>query len=391
MPTTSRQRPEWADDLLDLAAQEATGRVVVVASSGEHGWIYLRDGSLSGVSAAIRRPLLSRRLTAFQVMSADDVRRILQAIRQEPGTRLIDVLVNQRLVPITFIESYLRNMMAEQLGAMLASGLVQVRYEPGRVQRVSPLLMSVHEVMATATAVPYTFPRDMVDQVMIASPGAHRDATPVHQAMLLASDGHRRPVDVADLCGLTAAETLQLIGELQQLHVLQLVPDTDHQQWREATGVDTLSLAPAPEPTPDEIAAEPDVLTLPAGPPIAPPATVSPGIPAAASHPATIDAPPPPMPQPFAPEPVEMEPAAEPQIQRIGAQDRRDALSVLKGLTDAAAKDAASEEPSAAPAHEPQAEVTTTSPRVWGNRQGRPANPMESGDVLRELKSLGDY
>ena len=73
MVTGPGPRPSWADELLDLAAQEATGRLVVLSSAGDEGWVEFRDGELVGVSAASRRPLLARRLTAFGVMAAPDV------------------------------------------------------------------------------------------------------------------------------------------------------------------------------------------------------------------------------------------------------------------------------------------------------------------------------
>ena len=386
MPTPSRQHPSWADDLLDLAAQEATGRVVVVSSTGEHGWLHLRDGALTGVSAATRRPLLSRRLTAFEVMSGDDVRKALDSIRQQPGVRLVDILIDQRMVPSAFIESYLRNTMAEQLGAILNSSVAEVRYEPGRVQRVSPLLMGVHEVLATAAAVPFMFPDDIRDHLMQAVAGAQGGPAPIHRSVLTASDGHRRPVDVADLCGLTAAETLQVIAELQQHSALELTADPEHDQWHGVTGDETLSLAPAT----GELVAEP---VRPSLPPSTEPETLT--LPAAAAiHPRTppIDAPPPPMPavKPFAPAPVEPEIESDPVPAGRGSNgNRREALSALKDLTDAVLADSQSEA-GPPPAHEPQAEVTTTSPHVWSTRPVRPANPMESGDVLRELKSLGD-
>ncbi len=241
MPTEPRRAPPWADDLLDLAAEEATGRLVVVVDAGEEGWIQLRDGSLSAVSAATRRPLLSRRLTAFEVMTSDQVRAAMATVRQTPGAHLLDLLIHDRLVPEAFVVGYLRNTMAEQLGAIMAGGATEVRFEPGRVPRVNPLLLSVHEVLATATAIPHTFPDDIADLVLRATTGSPPELAPIMRSVLAAADGRRRPVDVADACGLTAAETIQVINELSRKKLAELVAGTEHSSWGEA-GV--LSLGP---------------------------------------------------------------------------------------------------------------------------------------------------
>lgn len=385
MPTEPRRAPPWADDLLDLAAEEATGRLVVVVDAGEEGWIQLRDGSLSAVSAATRRPLLSRRLTAFEVMTSDQVRAAMATVRQTPGAHLLDLLIHDRLVPEAFVVGYLRNTMAEQLGAIMAGGATEVRFEPGRVPRVNPLLLSVHEVLATATAIPHTFPDDIADLVLRATTGSPPELAPIMRSVLAAADGRRRPVDVADACGLTAAETIQVINELSRKKLAELVTGTEHSSWGEA-GV--LSLGPPAGPAMDvplprtHTSPDPES-TRPAGPvayPATPAASAVPKAPAAAA---------PPVITPFAPAPVEPEPEP-PARTRSVPEDRREALSALKSLTEAVAADAEPPVPHVPAVKEPQSEVTTTSPRVWANRPTRPANPMESGEVLRELKSLGD-
>lgn len=390
MPTEPRRAPPWADDLLDLAAEEATGRLVVVVDAGEEGWIQLRDGSLSAVSAATRRPLLSRRLTAFEVMTSDEVRAAMATVRQTPGAHLLDLLIHDRLVPEAFVVGYLRNTMAEQLGAIMAAGATEVRFEPGRVPRVNPLLLSVHEVLATATAIPHTFPDDIADLVLRAAAGPPPELVPIMRSVLAAADGRRRPVDVADACGLTAAETIQVINELSRKKLTELVAGTEHSGWGDA-GV--LSLGPPAGPAMDVPLPRTDTApgtgaTRPAGPaafpaaPAAPAAAAAPNAPAAAAvAPETIT--------PFAPAPVETEPAPSARTRSL-PEDRREALSALKSLTEAVAADAEPPVPHVPAVKEPQSEVTTTSPRVWANRPTRPANPMESGEVLRELKSLGD-
>jgi len=205
------------------------------------------------------------------------------------------------------------------------------------------------------------------------------------RSVLAAADGRRRPVDVADACGLTAAETIQVINELSRKKLAELVTGTEHSSWGEA-GV--LSLGPPAGPAMDvplprtHTSPDPES-TRPAGPvayPATPAASAVPKAPAAAA---------PPVITPFAPAPVEPEPEP-PARTRSVPEDRREALSALKSLTEAVAADAEPPVPHVPAVKEPQSEVTTTSPRVWANRPIRPANPMESGEVLRELKSLGD-
>ena len=381
MPTEPSRRPTWADDLLDLAAEEATGRLVVVTDGGEEGWIQLRDGSLSAVSAAARRPLLTRRLTAFEVMTGDDVRVLMDRVRQTPGARLLDLLIHERLVPEAFVQGYLRNTMAEQLGALLHQPVVEVHFEPGRVPRVNPMLLNVHEVLATAAAIPHTFPPDIADLIVQTTVGRQPELVPIMRSVLAAADGHRRPVDVADSCGLTAAETIQVLTELTRQRLVELVADVEHGQW----GDGILSLAPPAGPAMASPAAAagqfPPATSRPS-------AAANPRAPAAAS--AAAAAPAPPVIKPFAPAPVEPEPPEEVVVVRSAPESRREALSALKNLTEAVAADAEPPVPHVPPVKDPQSEVTTTSPRVWANRPVRPANPMESGDVLRELKSLGD-
>ncbi|MFN8125195.1 MAG: hypothetical protein U0R64_01600 [Candidatus Nanopelagicales bacterium] len=356
----------WAEGLLDLVVQEATGRVVLSGSAGEYGWVYLRDGLLSGISAGARRPLLAQRLAAFAALPPVQIDQALAAVKRQPGLRLLDLIVAERLVPQGFVETYLRNVMAEHLAVLLHGPPAQLRLESGRVQRSAPLLLDPHEVLSLALVVPYAFPDEVAEHAMTASGNDYSAAATIHQSVLAVSDGRRRPVDVADECGLTAGETLQVIAELQQHGALELTP----------SGAATWS----------------DPLAGPPPPPAATPPTLPP--PRAATPPPVAAPPPRPEPEPtaepvvtpFAPEPVEEEPTVRPP--RSG-ESRREALNALKNLTDALVDPDSAPAPGPAETPSPQAAVTTTG-RVWSVRPQRPADPMESGDVLRELKSLED-
>ena len=359
MSSPTRSRPKWTDELLDLAAQEATGRLVVSGEAGASGWLYLRDGLLCGVSGAARRPLLSRRLVAFGVLDADRVAAELIRARSRPGVRLVDLLVADRLASDLFIETYLRNSMAEQLSAMLNAPSAGVSYEPGRVQRTGPLMVATQDVLATALVAPHEFPAELTAVALSASGTDPKGLLTIHRAVRSASDGRQEPLEVAESCGLTTAEMIQVISDLRQAGALTLRPMTAPDARRGMAPPPPVSVAmapppespPAAEPLPEVATAAPeDVIVL----------------------------------RPFAPAPVEPDVDAEP-AQR-GPHERREALSALKNLTEGLTDSAP-----APPSHEPQAEVTTTAPpRAWNTRTQKPTDPMASGDVLRELKSLGE-
>lgn len=387
VPKAIGQRPEWADELLDLAVQEATGRFVVASCSGEYAWMWLRDGQLSGVSAAARRPLLSRRLLAFRILSPDRVEQALESIRYAPGQRLLDRVIQDRLAPPSFIDAYVRHVMAEQMASMLHTSVDDVSFEPGRVQRVSPLLLGVHEMMVAAAATPFVIPTEIAEHVMTALHADFPHSYAIQRAVLAASDGRRRPVEVADECGLTAAEMLQVIADLEQHGALELTAGPERDNWMAVSQEEAPAIAPAGPPR------EPAVPVLDAPP--APTEPVHAEVPPPAPVPAPRAESPPPDPRDRAP--IEPDPVAPPTPEPPPHDDfvtlpeatpasRRDAMSLLASLTDSIS--------SAPPEHpepvEPQAEITTTSRApVWTTRQTRPSNPMESGEVFRELQSLG--
>lgn len=392
MPKSIGQRPEWADELLDLAVQEATGRFVVASRSGEYAWMWLRDGQLSGVSAAARRPLLSRRLLAFRVLSPDRVEQALASIRTQPGQRLLDRVIQDRLAPLSFIDAYVRHVMAEQMASMLNTSVDDVSFEPGRVQRVSPLLLGVHDMMVAAANTPYVIPDEIAEHVMAASRTDFPHSYAIQRSVLAASDGRRRPVEVADECGLTAAEMLQIIADLGHHGVLELTAGPERDNWMDVAWEEAPQI-PAPAAAVPVIEAapvtpEPLVAARPPDPP--PPANEHPHL-EVPPPPLAAPSPPEPQPQPQPPE-TEAVTAAEPRdddlvtLPESTPASRRDAMSLLASLTDSTGTDDPPPEPHA----EPQAEVTTTSRApVWTKRQSRPNNPMETGEVLRELQSLG--
>lgn len=391
------RRPEWADELLDLVVQEATGRFVVASRAGEYAWMWLRDGQLSGVSAAARRPLLSRRLLAFRILTQDQLEKALAAIRDQPGQRLLDRVIQDRLAPLSFIDAYVRHVTAEQMASMLHTSVDDVSFEPGRVQRVSPLLLDVHDMMAAAAVTPFVIPDEIAEHVLTATHPDFPHSYAIQRAVLAASDGRHRPVEVADLCGLTAGETLQIIADLEGHGVLALAAGPQRDNWMDVSAEEPAALDAAPAAAEDE--AVPVIEAAPPTAPAAPPPAPAEAEPVPAAEPK-----PEPGPEPaaepehtarpsFPPPAADEHPVAGPEqpeelvrLPEPSPASRRDAMSLLASLTDSIAA-----EPTPPPTPEPQAEVTTTSRApVWTSRQSRPNNPMESGEVFRELASLGD-
>jgi hypothetical protein len=305
----AQQRPLWVDDLLDLASQEATGRVLIAAPIGDRAWLWLRDGLLTGLSAAMRRPLIAKRLVAFQQLSSANVTKALESIRTQPGARLLDVLLSDRLVSEEFVVDFVRRTMAEQMSSLLHSGVVDVVFEPGRTQRLSPVLMETLDIVNLGMSVHYRIPDELARVALFADATDFPDARPIDQAFLSACDGHRRPAEVGDSCGLTFSETEDLVRRLADLDVLQLL----HPQSRAAEWTET-RLFPAPAP-----AAPLPVEPLPAPPAPAEPAPVEP----APVQPAPVEQAPveekPVEQKPVADAPTETPPADVPPAQRVPA------------------------------------------------------------------------
>lgn len=256
MSTPLTSRPAWADELLDLCAQEATGRLLVRSAEGEEGWIEIRDGSLAGASAAGRRVLLGRRLTSFGVMSAADVSQILSSLRDRRGQRLLDVVLQDRLVPEDFVADFLRNSLAEQLGAMTGYRDATHHFESTTVPHV-PVPVDPHDAVADALTGSHLFPDEMGDAAVRALSSGAADVPPVYQAVLAAADGRRRPVEIADECGLTVAEAVVALTDLRNRNLVDIVDRSLVGAWQ-IPGADPVPAAPPAGPAVTPFAAPPN-------------------------------------------------------------------------------------------------------------------------------------
>ncbi|MCP4504846.1 MAG: hypothetical protein GY826_00425, partial [Fuerstiella sp.] len=223
MPDSHQQRAPWLEQAFDLAAQEATGQLVIVSPNGDHSWLWLRDGQLTGVSAPARRPLLAQRLVSFGVLDSRTTAKALANAREHPGIRLIDIVMTENLAPEAFLLDYLLASAAEQMRQIQESGVRESRFHPGRTQRLSPLLLDLHDVVATAQSSEQHIQPEIAELAVSALP----DAIPtskIHESLISASDGHRTPIQIADYLGLTIQEISSLLSQLVADGSVEMIP-----------------------------------------------------------------------------------------------------------------------------------------------------------------------
>ncbi len=237
MPERHQQRAPWLEQAFDFATQEATGQLVIISPNGDHSWLWLRDGQLTGVSAPARRPLLAQRLMSFGVLDSRTTAKALASAREHPGLRLIDVVMAENLAPETFLLDYLLASAAEQMRQIQDSGVRESRFHPGRTQRLSPLLLDLHEVVSAAQSSEQRIQPEIANLAVSALP----DVIPtskIHESLISASDGHRTPIQLADFLGLTIQETSSSLTQLVADGSVELV------------SVENVNLTPADEVLP---------------------------------------------------------------------------------------------------------------------------------------------
>ncbi len=225
MPDLQHQRTPWLEQAFDFATQEATGQLVIVSPNGDHSWLWIRDGQLTGVSAPARRPLLAQRLVSFGILDSRTIAKALATAREVPGTRLIDVILVENLAPETFLSDYLLATAAEQMHQIQDAGFRESRFHPGRTQRLSPLLIDLHDVAASAQTDTHRIRPEIADLAVSAL--SHDSVTStICQSLMSASDGHRRPIQIADHLGLTIQEISTLLDQLVADGAVEIVAPT---------------------------------------------------------------------------------------------------------------------------------------------------------------------
>ncbi|MDZ7576801.1 MAG: hypothetical protein U0904_01280 [Candidatus Nanopelagicales bacterium] len=213
MHPNSDQIATFENELLDLVAQGASGRLIISGPDGDTGWVWLRDGHVCGVSSACRTPLLAARLAAFGVLSRAQIANALSATRTSPGTRLIDVLLSKRGVPEDFLTEFATATAGEHLAVALRQGVSSTRFENGRLPQTSTLLLPAMRVLEQAARY-----RDAAQprqsRLLAVDTGAHEGLVTIQQAIVSSCVGDVDTVGIADRCGLTILEAVELVEPL---------------------------------------------------------------------------------------------------------------------------------------------------------------------------------
>lgn len=199
---------EYEDTLLELSAQDASGRLLLSGADGHYGWVWLRDGSVSGASGPGPRPLLANRLLTFGMMPRARIAKLIAETRARPGARLFDMIMSHQMVPSEFLMDFVAEATAEQLLHVNTMGVKGVAFENGRIQRAGPILVATHRVIDAAHQQRTEIPDLPGDALFIASDPAVSLPDPVSRAIAARSDGNRSARQLADACGLTLNETL---------------------------------------------------------------------------------------------------------------------------------------------------------------------------------------
>ena len=223
---------QFEDLIAELAMQDASGRLLIAGADGNHGWIWLRDGQVSGASGPGPRPLLANRLLSFGMMPRSRISKMIAEARSRPGVRLFDLLIEHDSVPTGFLQEFVTAATAEQVHHIRSMGVRDVRFENGQTQRAGPILVPAHVVMAAAaeqvtelTGIPPT-------TTFIAPEVGARLPDAISKALVSRSDGSRNARELANTCGLTLHETLTRIEALIISEALAIAPSgLDTEPW----------------------------------------------------------------------------------------------------------------------------------------------------------------
>lgn len=224
--------------LLELAAQEATGVLVVTNEAAEEAFVWLRDGSVYAVSVPGRRPLLGVRLVSSGVITPEALAEALEVQRTElQGWRLGELLVHLGFVQRPVIDEYVTEQMNDQFADLLGWDVRQTVFRNGEHTRsdmtlpheVSALLSEARERLVRWAAVldrvggPDNVPDLESTSVTQSELGPHE------WAMLCKVDGIRSVLELADECGFTLYEAARLVADLQEAGLVSVpgrsVPD----------------------------------------------------------------------------------------------------------------------------------------------------------------------
>jgi hypothetical protein len=213
--------------LLELAAQQATGCLVVTDDAGEEALVWLRDGDIYAVSVPGRRPLLGVRLVSSGVLNPEALAEALEVQRTElRGWRLGELLVHLGHVERPVIDDFVAEQMNDQLADLLGWPVRMSRFRNGEHTRQDMTVPhNVPDLLdeARARRVRWAAVLDRVggsdsipDLDSSAPPAAQSELGPQEWALLCKIDGARSLSDLADECGFTLFEVARLVADLTE-------------------------------------------------------------------------------------------------------------------------------------------------------------------------------
>ena len=208
--------------VLGLAAQEATGCLVIGDGAGGEGLVWFRDGQVYAVSVPGRRPLLGVRLVTAGAISPDQLNAALEMQRsQMTSARLGEVLVHLRMVNRRVVEAFVLEQQRDMLADLLAWPVHTTHFRNGARTRtdLSPFV-DVADLIAQARTRQYHWTQMLAelggpDIVPIPTDFAPLAAlAPSETVVLRLVDGVRTLTDIADDCGYTLFEAGDVVRGL---------------------------------------------------------------------------------------------------------------------------------------------------------------------------------
>ncbi|MCH9817114.1 MAG: hypothetical protein K0U64_11810 [Actinomycetia bacterium] len=307
------------DAALDLAAQEATGRLLVSGTEGLYGWLWLRDGLLSGASGPGSRPLIANRLATFELLAKSQIGKLISETRSRPGARMIEVLIERDAVPAEFIAEFLAVAAAEQIAHLEAMPISAVRFEPGVVHRAGPSDLTVQAALTACRSMRTELAGVDAETTFATSTSTSGIREPVARSLASYCDGSRTLTQIAHVAGLTHHETiLWLEGMLAAGQIATTQTQPALTDWEHQTPLPQATATSEPEPAPGTGRTDPTASeTIPATRPPLPSGPTD----ALSDEPEPV----PPAPQPPTDAPRDQAPDA--------ASDRRHLLSTLAALS----------------------------------------------------------
>jgi Domain of unknown function (DUF4388) len=221
--------------LSDLAAEEATGCLHVVADDGDEALVYLKAGLVYAVSVPGQRPQLGSRLISSNALVPENLAEALDAQRTElQGWRLGELLVHLGFVEQDVVEAFVQEQVRDGFTDLMAWTSGRWRFRKSEKTREdvappTPLTTLLEEVRARRTAWD-----DIVASVhgpgavpMLAARGGEADITldPDTWSLLCKIDGERSIAELARECGFTLFEAGNVVRALVEAGLVDVEED----------------------------------------------------------------------------------------------------------------------------------------------------------------------